>query len=71
MKFWWKKSFFAKFLLSKNKNKYFKPIINSQAGVQKSNPEAGGSPWVVISWKTLVKGFKIDTTGLADAENHN
>ena len=32
MKFLLKESFFAKFLSSKNKNNYFKSIINSQAG---------------------------------------
>ena len=48
-----------------------KTPLNSQAGVRKSNPQAGGSPKVAISWKTLAKGFKIKTTVLADAGNHN
>ena len=45
--------------------------LNSQAGVQKSKLQAGGSPKVAISGKTLAKGFKINTTVLANAENHN
>ena len=46
-------------------------FLNSQAGVPKSNPQAGVSPCAAISGKRLAKGFKINTTVLADAGNHD
>ena len=42
-----------------------KPVeFNSQAGVQKSNPQAGESLYLAISGKTLAKVFKINTISL-------